>query len=143
MEISIPAAVIATFISTSISVLVTLLLSRKNDKKNFDEQLDNILKLAIQYPYLESENFTKSWIANNLSDDDKYLRYDIYCTLLLNYLSRYFKYYNYNKKKVENQLAVKDWVRHHKYYWLYPTNSYENIDSYDKKFRSIIEDYLK
>ncbi len=72
-----------------------------------------------------------------------YLRYDLYCTLLFNFLSRVSEYYKYDKKKIDNYIAAKDWIRSHSSYWLDPINSYENIDSYDNKFKTIINEYLK
>jgi hypothetical protein len=96
---------------------MTLWITRRNQKKNLDDQLDAILKIAIQYPYLESEAFTSSWQSSFNRDDEKFLRYDVYCTLLFNYLSRVAAHYKYNIKRIENFIAIKDWVRLHGKYW--------------------------
>jgi hypothetical protein len=143
MEFSITSAAIATIISALTSVLVSLGLNKSNKKKHIDDQLDDILKIAIQYPYVESDAFASTWNQNKNSNNEQYLRYDIYCTLLFNYLSRVADFYRYDKQKIENYIAIKDWIRLHKDYWLNPTSSYENIDGYDPKFRELITTYLK
>lgn len=143
MDMTITAAAIATLISALTSATVTLWITSWNKKKNIDDQLDSILKIAIQYPYLESEKFTITWQSDFEDTDEKLLRYDVYCNLLFNYLSRVATHYNYNKTKIENYIAIKDWVRIHEKYWKNPTSSYENIDSYDPKFVTLINSYLK
>ena len=43
---------------------------------------------------------------------------------------------------MENNIAVKDWVRLHRKYWIDPTIPNENVDTYDKKFVKLVETYL-
>lgn len=143
IDITITAAAIATLVSALTSTLVTRWVAGTNKKKSIEDQLDGILKIAIQYPYLESEKFTSNWSGDSEPEDEKYLRYDMYCTLLFNYLARVAEFYSYNTDKIENYIAIKDWVRLHAKYWLNPVSSYENIDSYDKKFVDLINRYLK
>jgi hypothetical protein len=143
MEMTITTAVLATLISALTSALVTLGVNKRSEKRNINDQLDAILKIAIQYPYVENQSFTSSWMTNKNSNEEKYLRYDIYCTLLFNYLSRVADFYKYDKNKIENYIAIKDWVRLHKDYWISPLDTFENIDGYDKKFRDLINYYIK
>jgi hypothetical protein len=51
-------------------------------------------------------------------------------------------HFNYDKEKIDNYVAAKDWIRLHKDYWLNPIDTFENIDSYDKEFKKLITDYL-
>ena len=139
----ITSAAIATIISAATSSVISLLIVNSNKKKDLDNQLDGILKIAVQYPYLENSQFTDTWTSKFNVNDEKYLRYEIYCTLVFNYLSRLCSYYKFNETKIEKYLAVKDWVRLHKKYWKDPTDAYENTDSYDKDFVSLIEQYLR
>ncbi|UOG40024.1 hypothetical protein MAL08_19975 (plasmid) [Leptospira noguchii] len=142
MDPTITSAAIATIISASLSALISLYIAGKNNKKYLDDQLDSILKIAVQYPYLENRSFTETWSKNIDQSDEKYLRYDVYCTLIFNYLERLCKYYNYKLNSVNSHIAIKDWVRLHKKYWNDPLESYENIDTYEKEFRFLIEDFL-
>jgi len=142
MNIDVLSAAIATIIATIISTIVILILNRTNYKHELDNQLDSTLKLALQYPYLENREFTNNWSSKYDSSDEKSLRYEIYATIVFNYLLRVFKYYKYNIKKIEKYLAVKDWIRMHGKYWYDPTVPNENINTYDPPFRKLVEDYL-
>ena len=139
----ITSAAIATVLSTTISTLVNLLIARNNKLKSFDDQLDSLLKIAIQYPYLEGHDFTKSWNSKYDRNDEKYLRYEVYATMVFNFLSRFCGYYKYNSEKIEKYIAVKDWVRLHDKYWRDPTVPHENTDTYDKEFVELVEKYLR
>lgn len=138
----ITTAAIATLISALTSSVITFVINHHNKVKFLNEQLDSILKISIQYPYLESCHFTNTWNQDYDKNDEKYLRYEMYCTLLFNYLSRVCSFYNYKKEKIESFIAIKDWVRLHKNYWFYPTEPYENVDTYDKKYVELIKNYL-
>jgi len=142
--IDIPAAAIATLISSSVATIVALRINDYNSVSNFRDQLDNILKTAIQYPYLENPAFCDAWKENKDSEDERYIRYDHYCSLVFNYLERLCKYHRFNISKIEKQLNVKAWIRRHKYSWQYPKGDpNENIDSYDKRFVNIIKQYIE
>lgn len=142
MELTLTTAAIATIISAITSATVTLYINRSNKMKYLDDQLDTLLKIALQHPFLENPKFIMTWNEFKNSDKDDYLRYDIYCTLLFNFFSRLAKHFDYNKEKIDNYVAAKDWIRQHKDYWLNPIQPFENADSYDKKFKNLITDYL-
>lgn len=138
----ITSAAIATLISAITSAGVTLLLARLNGKKNLDDQLDAILKIAVQYPYLESKDFTNTWASSYDRNDEKALRYEVYCTMVFNYMSRLADYYKYNEKKIQGHVALKPWARIHAKYWRDPTEAYDNVDNYNSCFTALIENYL-
>ena len=139
----ITSAAIATIISAATSATVTLIIARSNAQKTLDDQLDSLLKIAVQYPYLESDAFASAWTSKYDPHDEKYLRYEHYCTLLFNYLSRVSKHYKYKVKKIEDYIAIKTWIRCHSAYWRDPTDSYGTVDEYDKPFVDLVESYLK
>lgn len=147
MSISFTSAAIATIISGCTSAITSSLISRNLNKKNkmryLNDQLDDILKIAVQYPYLESSKFTKTWIENKDSESEEYLRYDIYCTLLFNYLARLAEHFNYDIKKIEKHVSAKDWIQLHQDYWLYPYDNSPNDGDYDKEFCNLITKYIK
>jgi hypothetical protein len=138
----IESAAIATVISSVIATLVSVLLNRRSEKTSLDSQLDDILDIAIQYPYLESKVFTENWTSKYDASDEKALRYEVYATRVFNYLSLLAKFHHYNLGKIEQELAVRAWVRLHKKYWYDPTVPNENIDTYDKPFVDLVNNYL-
>ena len=143
MTIDITAAAIATIISSCVATIVALRINKSNAKKALNDQLDGIIKIAIQYPYLENTAFANTWTTNRNSEDEKYLRYDNYCTLVFNYLFRLCEHYNFDKVEIEKHLNVRDWIRVHKECWENPSTPFENADGYSKEFKKFIEAYLK
>lgn len=137
------AAAIATLISSGIATTVTFFINRGNSLKNLNDQLDNILKISIQYPYLESSIFTATWNDNRNSTDEKYLRYDNYCNLVFNYMERLCKYYNFDESKIQNHINIKAWIRVHKDCWNNPATPYENSDGYSKELKKLITHFLQ
>jgi hypothetical protein len=143
MNMDITAAAIATLISSGVATCVAIWITSRNELKSLNDQLDGIIKIAIQYPYLENKAFADSWDTNRDSQDEKYLRYDNYCNLIFNYLERLCTYYKFDKEKIEKHLNVRDWIRVHKQCWLNPSTPFENTDSYSTAFKTFIEAYLK
>ncbi len=139
----ITAAAIATFISSATATFVAIRLNKSNAEKALNDQLDGIIKIAIQYPYLESQTFADTWTANKNSQDEKYLRYDNYCTLIFNFLSRLCEHYKFDTTKIEQHLNVKDWIRLHRQCWENPSTPFENADGYSKEFKNFINTYLQ
>lgn len=142
MDLTLTAAIVSGIISAITSYLVTKLMDKSNKRESLENQLDNILKIAIEYPYLEDRAFIESWDQNRHVKDEKFLRYEIYTTLLFNYLSRLSLHFNYDSEKIENVIDIKTWVREHREYWKNPPNQFENIDGYGKEFCDFINKYI-
>ena len=77
-------------------------IAKRNEHNELDKRLDEILKIAIQYPYLESKAFTKEWNHKKGSDDIRYIRYDNFCNLVFNYIHKVYLTFDKDKTKVEN-----------------------------------------
>jgi len=138
----ITSAAVATIIALITSTVVTLFLKKSNRRQILDQQLFDLRKMALQYPYLESKLFTNKWNSGYDLSDERSLRYEIYATLVFNFLSDFTRFYHYNTKKVEIELAIKNWINTHKKYWYDPTLPNENVDVYDEPFKKLVEGYL-
>jgi hypothetical protein len=138
----ITSATIATLISSGVAATVSIILNKSTKRRSLEDQLDSILKISIQFPYLENPKFTRTWNDQKESNDEKYLRYENYCTLIFNFLERLCEFYKYDLKKIENFMNVRDWVRLHKDCWVNPSLPFENSDGYKNKFKKIIDNYL-
>ena len=120
---------------------------KKTDLDQLDKQLDDILKIAISYPYLETKKFCETWDKTKaeIGDDcDRYQRYSVFCNLVFNYLSRLAEYCEYDLECIQKQhINMKEWVRLHQKNWNDPLNDpNENIDSYDEKFVALVNKCL-
>lgn len=143
MDTTIISVIVSALISIIVSFVVTKVTNRNEEKRRLDEQLDEIIKISIQYPYFELRSFTNNWKQNSAENDEKYAAYEQYATLVFNYLERFCKFYNYKIEKIEEELGMKTWVRIHKEYWRNPTVPNENTDLYAEKFVNIVEKVLR
>ena len=129
-------------ICAAISSIMTYSQYRKEKLQKLNDRLDEILKIGVQYPYVENANFISQWVEMKDSQDEQYLRYDMYCNLLFNYLVAVYDYHNGDKNKIEKFVDVKSWVRLHQLNWKYPVDPNENIDGYSLEFRNFINSYI-
>lgn len=138
---------ISTFISIFVSIVSTIAFNffqrKKEMKDSLDKEFNELLKLALEYPYLENPHFTNCWKSQYENNDEKALRYEVYGTLVFNYLEKFSRFYKYDVQRMEKHLAVKDWIRLHSKYWRDPTIPNENIDTYDSKFVELVERHLR
>jgi len=135
------AAAISAYHSAR-SSKITLELYKKEKKEKLIDELNKILEIGIEYPYLENKNFTNKWNEQKNSDNENFIRYDMYCNLVYNFIHKTCNYYSYNKEFIEDFIDVKNWIRTHKQNWLNPVEENENIDGYDEEFRKFINSYL-
>lgn len=132
------AAIVSSVISAGISLLVVALTRQGNEKRALDNELSDILKIGIEYPYFEMETFTSQWCPDKVNSDERYARYELYATLVFNHLERRCKFYGFDFNKVQREMDMWSWVKIHKVYWEHPPECHENILGYDSKFSEII-----
>jgi len=142
LSTEITSAAIATLIAGSVSTLVAMGIAKSNNTKRLEDSFDSILKIAVQYPFLENNNFTSLWDSKVDQTKEENLRYDVYCTLVFNFLERLCKHYSFNETKINDFVNMKDWIRTHENYWKYPLVKHENLDSYNQEFRALVEKYI-
>lgn len=138
----IPELITATF---SIIVSIFFFSKKSNRERDFfvKKELNEILKIAIEYPYLEDEKFISDWNNVLTNGEDKVTRYELYATMIFNYLERLYLIYNGKENKISDFIDVKDWVNTHRKYWTDSNLAYENYSGYNKKFSNYINHLLK
>ncbi|KAA6318060.1 hypothetical protein EZS27_031882 [termite gut metagenome] len=115
----------------------------RNEHNELDKKLEDILKIAIKYPYLEYRGFTSKWNEQKDRNDIRYIRYDNFCNLLFNYLHKVYEVFDGDKAKIENYIDIRNWIYLHEDNWKNPIIPHENIEGYDEKFRDFINSYIK
>lgn len=76
------SALVSAIISGIVSFIVIKIVSNNEKQKRLDAQLDEIIKLSIQYPYFELRSFTNSWKQDSAENDERYAAYEQYATLV-------------------------------------------------------------
>jgi hypothetical protein len=122
------SAIITVIISTIVSLVVTKLTTKSDERKALHDQLDNILNIAIEYPYLEDALFTNNWTKEKLevqNEDERFknIRYEYYAIKVFNYIERFGKYHNWMVADIDKEMNVKEWVTVHEKYWDYTSQS--------------------
>ncbi len=145
--LSIVVTIVLFFYKNSIDKAIRIENQTKTDLDILDKQLDDILKIAVSYPYLEMKTFCDTWDVDKAQKGDeceKYQRYSIFCNLVFNYLARLAEHCDYDVDCIQKQhINMKDWVRLHQKNWDKPLNDpNENIDSYDAKFVTLVNKCL-
>ncbi len=114
-----------------------------SEEARLNEQLFNILRIQIEYPYLENVHFTNNWNRKKAKKELDYQRYDSYCCILFNFMEQIYKLYNGNKDKIDNFFTVSEEVRIHKIWWREPLNPRDNIEGYDQQYRCYINSIIE
>lgn len=136
------ATLISAGIAACISWIVAKITIERNDKSILENELTEILKIGIERPYLEQVAFTEKWKPELQESDDRYATYDLYATLVFNYLEKVCKFYGFNYEKVQKVIDMDSWVKLHKAYWHNPTGTFENILGYDPKFYNLVNNVI-
>lgn len=134
---------VVAIVLSSIALWQNYQLNKKQKKDSLSDKLNHLLELAIQYPELESKVFIEKWVEQKDKNDISYMRYDIYCNLLFNFLAELFDFYKGDKDDIESFCDVKTWIRMHRLNWQHPMDPNENIDGYSPNFRAFINSYLQ
>jgi hypothetical protein len=122
--IPIIAAVIASVL-TSVVVLYTFKKQINENEKQFaadeefrlNENLNKVLDIELQYPFLEDSTFIAHWERNRNLNNDSAMRYLTYCAYVFNTLQNACEYYNYDLTKMNKFMDVGDLIVMHRAYW--------------------------
>jgi hypothetical protein len=130
--------VATAIIATIVSWFVARRQVRAAERASLEHQVDELLRIAIEYPYLEDDEFVAE--ADNLNTDkDKRLRYECYCCFVFNLMERVWRHCGGNREKVEQVIYVRELVLLHKRWWL---RASDNSLGYPKKFCEFVRTYL-
>ena len=129
-------------VSAFVSWVVMYFSLRNKDRSELDAELSSILKIGIEHPNFEQTSFTNGWTPDRAKTDKEYAAYDMYATLVFNFLERYFRFYKFKKEECLSRLDSRNWIMTHKTYWKNPINDFENKDSYEKKFVNLVKEVI-
>jgi hypothetical protein len=120
------ATVVAAVFSSFVAIIMSIYTNRKKEKERFDLQLEKILSYSMEYPYLEQKIFTDTWDKSLIAKDEKYQRYERYCSIVFNFIYDVCLWKKYKKKDIENYVGIKFWLWKHEKYWKKPSLEGEN-----------------
>lgn len=113
-------------------------ISWKERARDIRRQNSELIRLAMQYPYLESESYLKTW--SRASQDEDAIRYGLYCTEIFNMIEDLFRLCRGDKKRMNNILYFQEYINDHKGWWISETPI---TSGYDEDFSEFIESCIK
>lgn len=140
-KITTPA--IATLISATVAYIISKRTNKRADKASLDNRYNEIMKINLTTPYFEDASFSQNWKLHKNNGNERNNFYHYYCKLLFKFLEAYCIYYNFNKKKIENNIDIKEWVNNHKQWWTEPYFNNPIPKRYSKKFIKYIDSIME
>ncbi|MCK6527776.1 hypothetical protein L6R50_09505 [Myxococcota bacterium] len=135
------SAIVASVVSGFGGFVSAWIIQRRAEWNSIDQGVDEIVRLGIEYPYLEDDEFCASW--DPASRDERLLRYSSYCVFVFNVLERAWRYHDGDRNKIEERIGVKELVLRHQEWWKHPGHPAENIRGYPQGFRKFVKEYLQ
>jgi len=133
---------IATAVLTSaISYYIFLKQHNTDEKFRLNQNLNKLLDIDLQYPFLEDSAFVGWWDKNKESNKDSALRYGYYCIYLFNFFQDVCEYYDYNEEEMAKFMDIDDLIGLHKSWWQLPEN--QTSEAYDLRFKKFVDALYK
>ncbi len=133
------ATVVASIIGAASGVFVGLYSLRDQRKQKLVAQVDRVVDLGIEYPYLENDEFCRNWPADEINDE-KYMRYDNYCCQVFNLLERIWQFSKGQPDSMRDFIYFEELIFRHKKWWF---SEIENREGYEKGFLFFVKSYLE
>jgi hypothetical protein len=136
------SGLLASILSVFITAITNYFFQKKSEKQHLNDTLMQLNIFLVKEPFLESDTSLKKYLVenDNLGNELKRDKYNAYCIVKYNYLSDLCKYYKYNLSRINNELALKEYLKDNKEWWT--KNREINYASYDKEFLHIIEEVV-
>lgn len=135
MDLSTIIAIVASVASISMSGYILRSTLRSHEKRSIDDLITTTIKLAIEYPHLEQNDFCENWPNVESSEEDK-ARYDNYCCIVFNLTERTYKHFTGEHLQMKNLLHVDELFWQHRKWW---KNDPENRKGYITGFSEYVE----
>jgi len=137
------STLVATAIASMVAILVALKQSRIQQRAELKKQIEQVILLSIQYPYLEDDVFCAGW-SEERPRPEEYQRYDSYCCLVFNLIYAVYEHFKGDLKKVEAFLWTRELIERHRKWWTSRSVRLINVDGYsDPGFHAYVEECLK
>jgi hypothetical protein len=134
-------AISAALLTSAVSYYMFSKQFNTDEKYKLNQNLNKLLDIDMQYPFLEDSAFVARWDLNKAANSDSALRYQYYCIYVFNFLQGICDYYRYDKRKIARYVDIDDLIGLHKSWWNLPEN--QTSESYDPEFRNFVNELYK
>ena len=114
-----------------------------NELRILNDNYMQIKSFAIQFPYLEDQEFIGRYNGNDTNKEEQYIRYQIYCSFVFNTMQKICMYFNYDIEKIRKFVRIKEIVLQHRLWWENPSGMYKDKEGYEEKFKLLVNRLVK
>ena len=133
------SAMVSLIVSAIVARLTVWWTANSDEKRAIREGTMRIIGWAIEYPFLESDDFCRSWPNTTRTDDDR-LRYENYCCHVFNQLEHAWELFKGDERKMRCCLCPKELIVRHRKWW---EDEPDNDEGYSVEFRQFVANILR
>jgi len=137
------SGLLATLFSVTITTLTNHLSQKKAEITSLRAVLMQLNAFLVNEPFLENDTSLEKYTAMTNDEKEKKIKkdkYNLYCMMKFNYLESLCRYYGYNRKRIEKELNINEYIKDNKMWW--DKNRDANYSGYDDRFLPFIEKVL-
>jgi hypothetical protein len=105
-----------------------------DERRGIREGNMRLIELAIEYPFLESDEFCSQWPSSNRDKQDG-MRYENFCCHVFNLVQQCFEFCRGDELKMKPILHPDELIWRHRLWW---QNDEENQRGYPVEFRQYV-----
>lgn len=110
-----------------------------DERRTLRESNIRMLEWAIEYPFLESEQFCSQWPNSDRCEDDR-MRYENYCCHVFNLLQHCWEFSKGDHAKMKHILYPDELIWAHRAWW---RRDDVNQDAYPVAFRQYVAERIR
>jgi hypothetical protein len=126
-------------ISAFVSWVTARRTIRGDERRAIFEGTARLIEWAIEYPFLEDDEFCRSWPETNRSRDDN-MRYENYCCHVFNQVEHAWELFKGDELKMRPTLYPEELISRHRVWW---ESDETNQKAYPNEFRQFVATVIR
>lgn len=126
-------------LSAFVAWLTAMWAIKGDEKRTIRDGTVRMIEFAMEYPFLESDDFCGSWPNTSRSSDDN-MRYENYCCHVFNQLEHAWELFKGDKLKMRSCLDPEELIVRHRKWW---EADKTNETAYTPAFRQFVDEIFR
>jgi hypothetical protein len=137
--VDVAISIVTVLISVFVSWLTATVTIKGDERRAIRTENMRLIEWAIEYPFLESDEYCKTWPNTTRSDDDN-MRYENYCCHVFNTLQHAWELHKGNEQKIRVTLYPEELIERHRAWWMHED---VNQRGYPPDFRQFVASVIR
>ena len=126
-------------VSAFVSWVTAKATSRGDERRAIFEGTARLIEWAIEYPFLEDDEFCRSWPNTGRTREDN-MRYENFCCHVFNQLEHAWELFKGDEQKMRPTLYPEELVSRHRVWW---QSDETNQKAYSTEFRQFVAGIIR